>query len=95
MERKSFLKILNRELSFDVEGVAEAVGEEHEGENDEHDGQAGEEGQVGVVKENIAIVLLDHHAPGGHGGLDADAEEAQARLDEDGGGEIGGDETGH
>lgn len=31
-------------LPFDVEGVAEAVGEEHEGEDDEHDGKAGKEG---------------------------------------------------
>ena len=49
--------------AFDVEGVAEAVGEDHEGEDDEHDGQSREEGEVGVVEEYVAVVVFDHHAP--------------------------------
>ena len=77
-------------LRFDVEGVADAVAEEHEGEDEEHDGQAGEEGEVGAVEEDVAVVFFDHGAPGGHGGLDADAEEAEAGFEEDGAGEVGG-----
>ena len=77
-------------LSADVEGVADAVAEEHEGEDEEHDGEAWEECEVGVVEEYVAVVFLHHGAPRGHGGLHADAEEAEACFEEYGAGEVGG-----
>ena len=75
---------------FDVEGVADAVAKEHECQYEEHDDRAGQEGKVGTVEQDVAVVLFDHGAPRGQGGLHTDAEEAEAGLEEDGAGEVGG-----
>ena len=75
---------------FDVEGVADAVAKEHECKDQEHDGCTGQEGKVGAVEQDIAVVLFDHGTPRGHGGLHTDAKEAEAGLEEDGAGEVGG-----
>ena len=50
-------------LLFYIQGVADAVAKEHKGEDEEHDGEAGKEGQVGAVEQDIAVVLLHHRAP--------------------------------
>lgn len=49
--------------TLDVEGVTDAAREEHEGEDNNHDGDAWDKCQVGVVEENLAVILLDHGAP--------------------------------
>lgn len=66
---------------FDVEGVADAIAKEHERQYEEHDGRAGQEGKVGTVEQDVAVVLFDHGAPRGHGGLHTDAEEAEAGFE--------------
>ena len=52
-----------------IEGVAEGVAEDVEGEDGDGDGDAGEDGHPpGGAVEDVAVAGLDHRAPGGGGG---------------------------
>src|SRR5262245_54244224 len=70
-----------------VEGIAQAVADEIEGERKDEDGGTGYEDQPGGAQE-IGLALEDHHAPGRGGRLDAAAEEGQHGFEEDGGGDA-------
>ena len=59
-----------------VEVVAEAVADEIEGEDAESEGDGGEEHQVRGF-EHVGAGVVEHGSPGGSGGLDAEAEEAE------------------
>src|SRR6185503_18975928 len=65
-----------------VEGVAQAVAEQVEAEHGDEDGQAGEGGDPPRRGEELAA-FHDHVAPAGQRRLGAEAEIAEARLDED------------
>ena len=81
---KTFLK----RLFFDVESLAEGVAHEHESEHEQHDGDAWEDGEVGVVEDDVGVVFLYHGAPRRHWWLHSDSEEAQAGFKEYRRGEV-------
>lgn len=72
-----------------VEQVSQAVAEEIEGEDTGGDGEGREEDEVGRL-EKMGAGGVEHGAPGGGGGLDAEAEEAEGGFGEDGGGHTDG-----
>ena len=63
-----------------VEGVAETVAHEIEGQQGEREDHRRGDQQPGALLHDVGAVL-DHEAPGGHRGLDAEAEEADERLE--------------
>src|SRR4026208_1864010 len=70
-----------------VEGIAQAVADEVEGEGEDQYGRARDEDEPGGAQE-IGRALEDHHAPGGRGRLNAAAEEGQHGLEQHGGGDA-------
>ena len=68
-----------------VQVIAEGVADEVEGEDGEHDGECGEDDHVGRVEE-VGAGVVEHGAPAGGRGGDAEAEEAERGLCEDGSG---------
>src|SRR5439155_1288720 len=72
-----------------VERVTDAVSEEVEGEHGDRDGQPGEEDQP-PMRHQRRQRLGQHIAPGRRRRRDADAEEPEGGLDDDGDAEVGG-----
>src|SRR5262245_39047773 len=70
-----------------VEGIAQAVADEIEGERKDEDRGTGYEHQPGRAQK-VGLALEDHHAPGRGRRLDAAAEEGQHGFEEDGGGDA-------
>ena len=66
-----------------VKGLADAVADEVPGEHDEEDGKPGKRRQP-PGDSNELPARGEHVAPGGSGRLDAESEEAETGLDEDG-----------
>ena len=62
-----------------VEVVAEGVSDEVEAEDAEHDGDGGEDDQVGGVEE-VGAGVVEHGSPACDGGRDAESEEAESGL---------------
>ena len=54
------------------------------------EGQSRDECEVRLAGQEVCVVVADHAAPGGHGGLGSEAEKREARLEEDGAGELAG-----
>ncbi len=94
MRQRLALLAFPAELGW-VEEVAQAVAEEVEGEDAAGHGQGREKDEVGRFEE-VGAGGVEHGAPGGGGGLDAEAEEAEGGFGEDGGGHADGglDENG-
>ena len=89
-------------LFADVQDVTKGGSEDLKGEDQGGEGKAGDECEVRLASEEVGVVVADHAAPGGHGGLGSEAEKGEARLEEDGAGELaggqddeGGDGLGH
>ena len=76
-------------FSFGIEGVAQAVAHEVDGEHGDQDGEAGEGDHPPGAQDELARVG-QHGAPFGRRRLGAQAEEAQRRGVEDGVGEAQG-----
>src|SRR5215510_5529323 len=66
-----------------VERVAEPVTQKIEAEHGDHDSEAGNGRDVGGDEEEVAAAR-DHQPPRGRGRRDAETEEGQRGLDEDG-----------
>jgi hypothetical protein len=81
---------LAERLFADVQDVTKGGSEDLKGEDQGGEGHAGDEGKVGLAGEEVGVVVADHAAPGGHGGLGSEAEKGEARLEEDGAGELAG-----
>jgi len=82
-----FSRFLNLAAEARVEEVSQGVSQDVEGKNRDHDHQAGERGNPGSDAQDFAA-LVDNGAPGGVRWLHAQAEVAQARLDEDSRGDV-------
>ena len=73
-----------------IKYIPHCISENVEGIYEEHDGDAGDDGEEGAVGEEEVVVFFDHEAPGGVWGLHAEAEEGEPGLDEDGRDEVAG-----
>src|SRR5215203_1916364 len=73
-----------------IEDVAQTVAEEVKGEDGDQEGDAGRQAQPRFVSQ-VARALADHLAPGRRRRLDAETDEAEARLQAD---RRGGPEAG-
>src|SRR5690606_36984176 len=74
---------------FHGQGVAHRVAEEVEAEHDDHDHGAREHGVPPGI-EDVLLTAIDHGAPTGERLLDAEAQEGERRLREDGPGHAKG-----
>ena len=81
-------------LALGVNGVAEAVAEEVEGEDGDEDGAAGGEEPWKIAEIFGVLGGVEHDAPTGVGFLDADVEKAEDDFAQDviGNAERGGDD---
>src|SRR5262250_1324014 len=68
---------------FRIESVADAVAEEREGEHGDRDGDRREHAQM-PVRADVLLAFTDHLSPRRGGWVDADPDERQRRLGEDG-----------
>src|SRR5262245_15371711 len=66
-----------------VEGVAQAVAEEVEAEDEDGDGQTGKNREVRSV-EQVRLAVTQHRPPAGGRGLHAESQEAEGSFREDG-----------
>ncbi len=73
-----------------IQYIPQCIAENIEGIYEEHDGDAGDDGEEGAVGEEEVVVFFDHEAQGGVRGLYAKAEEGESGLYEYGGGEVAG-----
>ena len=72
-----------------VEGVAQAVAQQVQAQHDQADHEGREDELVGIALQTLARGV-GQGAEGGHGRLDADADEAQKALGKDGRGDLQG-----
>ena len=50
-------------VAFNVESIAYAVAEEHESEHYNHNCGSGQECEIGVVEQDVAVVFFHHGTP--------------------------------
>ena len=77
-------------LEPDLEGVAQGVADEVEGDDDGHDAEAGRVDDPPVAVEGVVDAVGEHRPPVGLGSRDAEPEEPERRQQEDGVGDLEG-----
>src|SRR5262245_38102895 len=87
--RSSTARRATSDLQARIEGVAEPVAEQVDGQHGQHDGQSRKGGEP-PGGGDVVSPIGEHPAPGGRGWLDAEPEEGERRLVDDHEGQLQG-----